>query len=189
MKRILNLALVMLVAFAASAQTFEVKTAQSTLKWTGKKVVGGSHYGKIALTEGSFTLKNDQIESGKFVIDMTSITCDDLSGDMANRLVGHLKSDDFFSVETYKTATLELTSSTKLSNGKATGKGNLTIKGKTHPIEFEATQKGEKFTANITVDRTLYDVRFGSGKFFTNLGDNMISDNFTMEVELTTAKK
>jgi len=65
----------------------------------------------------------------------------------------------------------------------------LTIKGITHPVEFEAKQTGNKFSAVISVDRTLYNVRYGSGKFFSNLGDNMISDEFTLEVELQTSVK
>ncbi|HPR61964.1 MAG TPA: YceI family protein, partial [Prolixibacteraceae bacterium] len=114
MKKVTSLVIVLLVAFAAAAQKYEVKTSESNLKWTGKKVAG-SHYGQIDLKEGSFTLKNDQIESGKFVIDMNSITCDDLTGDMNKSLVGHLKSDDFFSVESYPEATLLLSESTKLN--------------------------------------------------------------------------
>lgn len=185
MKKVINLVMALLVAFVATAQTYEVKTSESNLKWTGKKVAG-SHYGKIDLKEGSFTLKNDQLEKGKFVIDMSSITCDDLSGEMNKSLVGHLKSDDFFSVATHPEATLLLAESTKLKNGKTTAKGLLTIKGITHPIEFEATQNGNKFSAVINVDRTLYNIRYGSGKFFSNLGDNMISDEFTLEVNLET---
>jgi len=188
MKRILNLAVIILLAVAVNAQTYEVKPSESTLKWTGTKI-SGSHNGKINLSGGTFTLKNDKIESGKFVIDMTSITNDDLSGTMNANLVGHLKSDDFFSVESHPNAILVLTESTALKNGKAKAKGNLTIKGITHPVEFEASQSGNKFSTTITIDRTLYNVRYGSGKFFSNLGDNMISDNFTLEVDLVTTQK
>lgn len=188
MKRILNFAVIIMLAVAVNAQTYEAKPSESTLKWTGTKITG-SHYGKINLAEGSFTLKNNKLELGKFVIDMTSITNEDLSGGMNERLVGHLKSDDFFSVDKHPKATLELTESTELKNGKATAKGKLTIKGITHPIDFEATQSGNKFTAILTLDRTLYDIRFRSGKFFSDLGDNLIHDNFTIEVDLETTKK
>lgn len=188
MKRILLLTAAVLFAIFTNAQSYQVKTSDSVLKWTGKKVAG-SHHGKIDLKEGTFTLKNNEIESGVFVIDMTSITNDDLTGDSNKSLVGHLKSDDFFSVEKNPEATLVLTGSTPLKNNKATAKGNLTIKGITQPIEFEATQKGSSFSATITIDRTLYNVRYGSGKFFSNLGDNMISDNFIIEVELLTEIK
>lgn len=184
MKRIINLTIVLvLVAFAASAQTYEVNPSKSVLKWTGKKVTG-EHYGNIKLKEGSLEVKNNKIVNGKFVINMASITNDDLQGEWKDKLIGHLKSDDFFSVEKYPEAILVVTESSKFKNGKAEVKGNLTIKGITQPIEFEATQTEGKFTAVVTVDRTLYNVRYGSGKFFDNLGDKTIYDNFTLEVEL-----
>jgi polyisoprenoid-binding protein YceI len=185
MKRIFNLTLLMFLAFTLSAQTFTVDTSKSELKWTGKKV-GGSHYGQIELKEGVLVLTDNEVSSGIFVIDMNTITCDDLSGNMANQLVGHLKSDDFFSVETYPEATLELKGSTKLKDGKTTVKGDLTIKGTTHPIEFEGKKEGNSFMGKITVDRAKYNVRYGSGSFFENLGDNLIYDDFTLEVKLHT---
>ncbi|MCF8363464.1 MAG: YceI family protein [Prolixibacteraceae bacterium] len=176
------------LAFTTNAQTFTVDTEKSTLEWTGKKVAG-QHNGDIELTEGSFTLENDKINNGMFVIDMTSITNEDLDGNMKEKLVGHLKSDDFFSVKDHPTAVLKLKNSTKLVDGKATVSGELTIKGITHPIEFEGTKTGNVFEATITVDRTKYNVRYGSGKFFENLGDNMIYDDFTLDVTLVTNKE
>ena len=186
MRRILSLTiLVMMVALTVSAQTFEVNPSSSVLKWTGKKVTG-EHHGKIKLKSGSFEMNNNKIVNGQFVIDMTSISNEDLQGEWHDKLVGHLKSDDFFSVEKYPEATLTVTGSTKFKNGQAKINGNLTIKGITQPIEFEVVQNKGKFAAVITVDRTLYNVRYGSGKFFDNLGDKTIYDNFTLEVELVT---
>lgn len=188
MKKIVSLSsILMILVFAVSAQTFTFDTSKSELKWTGKKV-GGAHDGKIELKQGQLVLDNNRVSSGIFVIDMTTITNDDLSGNMQTQLVNHLKSDDFFSVETFPTATLELKSSTPLQNGKATIKGDLTIKGITHPIEFEGTKTGNTFTGEITVDRSKYNVRYGSGSFFQNLGDNLIYDNFTLEVKLLTSE-
>lgn len=175
--------IVLFFAFTVSAQNYIVNTSRSELKWTGKKIVG-SHHGGIDLTEGSFALKNDKISDGVFVIDMTSISNDDLEGDSKERLVGHLESDDFFSVDKHPTAVLKLKSSTPLVNGNARIKGELTIKGQTQPIEFEGNKTGNVFKATIAVDRTKYGIRYGSGKFFDNLGDNMIDDNFTLDVTL-----
>ncbi len=184
MKKIVSLAsILMLLVLAVSAQTFTFDTSKSELKWTGKKV-GGAHDGKIELKQGQLVMDNNAVSSGIFVIDMTTITNDDLSGNMQTQLVNHLKSDDFFSVETHPTATLELTSSTALRNGKATLKGELTIKGITHPVEFEGAKSGNTFSGEITVDRSKYNVRYGSGSFFQNLGDNLIYDDFTIEVKL-----
>ena len=189
MKKILNLILfTVLVAFTVNAQTFEANPSKSVLKWTGKKVTG-EHHGTIKLKSGSLEVNKDKITDGKFVIDMTTITNEDLEGDWNEKLIGHLKSDDFFSVEKYPEAVLAITGSSKMVNGKATLKGKLTIKGITNPIEFEATQSGNTFSAVVTVDRTLYNVRYGSGKFFDNLGDKTIYDDFILNVNLVTDSK
>jgi polyisoprenoid-binding protein YceI len=171
------------IGLSAFAQVSSVDTENSTLKWTGKKV-GGDHYGHINIKSGSLKFEKDMIKSGEFTIDMTSITNDDLEGEWNKKLIGHLKSDDFFGVEKHPVSTLEITESGSFKKGEATVKGNLTIKGKTHPIEFLAKKEGNTFTSTIEVDRTLYDVKYGSGKFFDNLGDKAIDDKFTMEVKL-----
>lgn len=143
------------------------------------------HYGKVQLKEGLLILKNNNIESGIFVIDMTSITSDDLTeGTLNDKLVGHLKSGDFFGVEQYPETTLNITSVTHKGNGNYTVNAKLTIRDITRPIEFDATRKGNVFTATITIDRSKYNIKYGSGKFFQNLGDNLIYDDFTMDVKI-----
>jgi len=181
-------ALLAIVVVSVSAQEVKVDVSKSVLQWNGKKVTG-EHTGKINLKEGSLTLKGKMIASGKFVIDMNSITDEDLTDKTWNdKLVGHLKSDDFFGVATYPEAVLEITGSTPFDKGKANVKGKLTIKGITNPVEFEATQSDNLYTALVTVDRSLYNVRYGSGKFFENLGDKTIYDNFTLDVKLVAKK-
>ncbi len=188
MKR-LNLILVTALFIATtsiSAQSFTVDTKKSTLKWTGKKVAG-EHYGFINLKSGNFEIKNNKIVSGAFVIDMNSITNIDIESDEYKaKLVGHLKSDDFFGVEGHPTSTLEIIESSPFKNNEAKVKGRLTIKNITHPVEFTAKQTNEGYLATVVVDRSKYDVRYGSGSFFDNLGDNMIYDDFTMEVKIVT---
>lgn len=184
MKTIALIIITMLVSSALFAKTYSVDTDKSELVWTGKKVTG-KHYGKVQLKGGDLVINKDAIASGKFVIDMKTITCDDLQPGGANdRLVSHLKSDDFFGVENHPETTLSITGSTKLGDGKFMLKANLTIKGITKPIEFETIQNGNVYTATITIDRSEYNVRYGSGKFFTNLGDNLIYDDFTMDVKV-----
>ncbi len=165
------------------AQKAEVNPQESSIEWTGKRI-GGGHSGTIQLKSGSFEIKDDKIETGRFVIDMNTITNTDLNDDSKGRLEGHLKSDDFFGVEKYPTATFEVTQSSKFSNGKATLTGNFTIKDKTESMSFDVYRNGDTYTANIDVDRTKFDVRYGSDKFFDNLGDRAINDVFTLEVEL-----
>ncbi len=187
MKTIANsiLMAVLLIGSSAFAQDLKVDLSTSTLKWTGKKI-GGAHNGQITLKEGSLKIADNQIVSGTFVIDMTTITCDDLTGEWKEKLVGHLNSDDFFSTSNFKTATLVISSATKFNNGVAQVKGKLTIKGMTHPVSFDVKQTGKTYTATVDVDRTLYDIRYGSGKFFDNLGDNTIDDIFTLDVKVAT---
>ncbi len=169
-----------------SAQTFSVNTEKSTIKWLGKKVTG-EHYGNINIKEGNFEVKKDKIVSGTFVIDMTSITNTDLEDAGYNaKLVGHLKSDDFFGVEKFPTATLKITEATAFKDGSATVKGNLTIKGKMNPTEFTVLKKDGTYIATIVVDRSKYDVKYGSSSFFEGLGDKVIYDEFTLDVMLIT---
>jgi len=166
------------------SQDYKVDVNMSTLKWTGKKVAG-SHNGHIKLMSGELSINNNMVTSGSFVIDMKTITNDDLKNEALNKkLVNHLKSDDFFGVKKYPTAKLELLSSRTMANNETEIMANLTIKGKTHPISFTGMKKGNILTATIVVDRAKYDVRYGSGSFFENLGDKLIYDDFTIEVKL-----
>ena len=186
MKRLTLLFAGLLIGLTVAAQKMEVNTSKSELKWEGKKV-SGEHWGYIKLKDGSFTLKNGKITDGIFTIDMSTINNKDLeSPEWNQKLVDHLKSDDFFGVEKFPTATLTIKESTPFKDGEATIKADLTIKGNTHPVSFKAKKDNEKYFANITVDRTKYDVRYGSGKFFDNLGDNMIYDDFTLDVKIVT---
>jgi polyisoprenoid-binding protein YceI len=173
-------------AIGVSAQEFKVDTEKSDLKWHGEKVTG-EHWGHIDLKEGWLSWENKKLSGGIFVIDMKSITNADLEDPEYNtKLVNHLKSDDFFGVEKFPTAKLEIKSSEKFEGNKALVKAHLTIKEITHPVEFEVQKNDNWFMAEIVVDRSKYDVRYGSGSFFDNLGDKMIYDNFTMTVKIAT---
>lgn len=182
--RNLILSLLILLSTGVIAQTFNLKPNQVKLKWTAKKV-GGSHYGYIKLKEGLLVLDNHQIKSGIFTFDMKSIKNADIeSKKYKKKLIGHLRSDDFFSVEKFPTATLNITESTPFENNEALVKGDLTIKGITHPIEFKAKYIDHKMNAKITIDRSKYNVKYGSKSFFKNLGDKLIYDDFTMDITL-----
>ncbi|WP_439182904.1 YceI family protein [Carboxylicivirga taeanensis] len=174
-----------LVSTTILAQKHQVDANATTVKWTGTKVIGSSHYGYIQLKEGHLNINKKQITDGQFIIDMTSMTNTDLENEEYNKkLIGHLHSDDFFSVKAYPTAQLKITDASKFKGNKATVKGELTIKGQTQPIEFEVEQKENAYMASIVVDRTLYGIRYGSGSFFDNLGDKAISNDFTLDVKL-----
>ncbi len=186
-KRIVNAALTLVIAFGAvsfsTAQEKAVKAEDSKVTWKGYKVTG-SHEGTIALKEGTLSFKGDQLVGGNFTVDMTSINTTDLSGEYQGKLNGHLKSDDFFGVQKFPSATLKITSAK--ANGKNSYEvtGDLTIKGKTNPITFDMSIYGSKASATLKVDRSKYDVRYGSGTFFDNLGDRTIYDEFDLVVDL-----
>ncbi len=185
---LISIFLISLSATALNAQTYMADVKKSTLKWHGEKVTG-EHFGNISLKEGMMEITNDQISKGKFVIDMASITNTDLTDAEYNaKLVGHLKSDDFFGVAKHPEAVIEIVKSGKFVNNEATVDARLTIKNITHPITFKVKRDGMAYDAEIVVDRSKYDVRYGSGSFFDGLGDKMIYDEFTMNVNVVVAK-
>ena len=118
-------------------------------------------------------------------MDMNTITNTDLEDASYNqKLVGHLKSDDFFGVEKFPTATFTITKTSPFSGKKALVEGNLTIKGHTEPISFEVEHTGDVYVAVVEIDRSKFDVRYGSSSFFDNLGDKAINDIFELHIEL-----
>ena len=183
----INIALVSIVLLSGNllfAQKVEVNPMASSVEWHGKKI-GTNHEGNIQIKSGFLELKDKQIIEGKFVIDMTTITNNDLKNDGYNqKLVGHLKSDAFFGVEQYPTAGFVITQSSKFSNGKASITGDITIKGKTESISFDVVRSGEEYTSRVEIDRAKFDVRYDSDSFFDNLGDKAIDDIFTLDITL-----
>ncbi len=191
-KVLMSLALVVLAVGSISAGDYTVSKSQSSVKWLAKKVTG-QHDGTIAFSSGFLNVSNGKPSGGEFIIDMNSIVCTDITdAEWNQKLIGHLKSDDFFSVAKYSTSKLVIKSVESKGGSKYLFKGDLSIKGKTHPTEFEATVSMSGNTASaegkIVVDRTLYDVRYGSGKFFDNLGDKTIYDDFTLDFKVVANK-
>ncbi|MCB9034342.1 MAG: YceI family protein [Chitinophagales bacterium] len=196
MKNLSKIGLVLLCAVltvSATGQTnFAIDTKKSTLAWEGKKITG-KHNGNVDIKSGTLVIKNNNIAGGNFVIDMNSITCADIENEEYNKkLVGHLKNDDFFATEKYPTASLVLKKIKRYKSeaGKYELTADLTIKGITKSIVFPAklTKTGNtyKATANITIDRTLWNIQYGSSKFFDALGDKAIKDDINFNVELQT---
>lgn len=180
----LAVVLLFVTTISAFAQKSDINVAASQVKWTGSKI-GGSHHGEIKIKDGFFDLKNGEINGGKVVIDMNTLTNTDLEDAEYNqKLVGHLKSDDFFGVSSYPTSTFEVVSATPFKNGKSTVTGKLKIKENTETITFDVIKTGNKYTTQLKVDRSKFDVRYGSDSFFDNLGDNVIDDIFVLDMEL-----
>lgn len=173
-------AAITLTSFSSIGQTQNVNTEKSSITWLGKKI-GGQHEGTIQIKSGSIYLSENKIDSGSFIIDMNSMDCTELMG---KKLVGHLKSDDFFGVDKFPEAVLKITKASEITDGKASITGDITIKGKTESITFEAAKKENSFIATLDIDRTKFDVRYGSKSFFDNLGNKAIDDIFTLKIEL-----
>ena len=172
--------------------TYKVDTKKSTLVWTGKKVTG-AHTGHISLSKGTITADGKNIKSGTFEINMNSISVTDLTDSTYNKkLVGHLKADDFFGVDKHPKATFVLTKATLKSGNDYDVTGKLTIKGVTQDVSFPATitttPNALTAVAKITVDRTKFDIKYGSGSFFDNLGDKAIDNDFTLDLNLVATK-
>tara|TARA_X000001036_G_scaffold422594_1_gene445675 strand:+ start:343 stop:903 length:561 start_codon:yes stop_codon:yes gene_type:complete len=175
------------VSMTAVDATYNIKQDQSSLVWTGREVSTSSHYGTINFTSGQFEIADGLISQGEFFVDMTSITVQDLTGGSKDRLEGHLRSDDFFSVESYPTAHLYISSSEAISNGKWMVNGFLTIKDISHPVLFEMANTEDGWNASLVFDRSKYNVKFRSGTFFENLGDKLIYDDIELKINLKTS--
>lgn len=194
MKTLKSLAVVVL-ALSLTTSVFagsqKVDASKSSVKWLGKKVTG-EHFGTIAIKEGNLEVANGKVTGGKVVIDMQSLVVEDIKdAGMNGKLTGHLKSDDFFGVATFPTAELAVTKVESKGNSH-TFSGNLTIKGITNPASFTATSakdgKSTVYKGTLTIDRSKYNVKYGSKSFFDNLGDKVIYDDFTLDFTLVAAE-
>ncbi|MCZ6522121.1 MAG: YceI family protein [Bacteroidetes bacterium] len=173
---------------------YSIDIEQSELTWAGKKIAYG-HSGSLNLAKGTLMVANGKLTGGNFEMDMTSMVNTDIEDESRKtRLMGHLKSEDFFNVAQFPTSTVSITSvkSQKSENGNYEITADLTIKGTTHPVTFPANVviKGDKIIAeaSIVFDRSKYDVRYGSGSFFDDLGDKVIYDDIEIGVKLIANK-
>lgn len=184
-----------MVLAAAKTETFKVDTAKSSVDWKGSKVlVKTVHNGQLSIKEGSLEIKDNKLVGGKIVVDMNSLTDKDLESnpEYHAKLLKHLKSDDFFNAEKYPTSTLVIKSVETKSATDVVLKGDLTIRDQTQAIEVPAKVKIEKTSATgeatIKLDRTKWGLKYGSGQFFKDLGDKVISDEFELAVKIEAKK-
>jgi polyisoprenoid-binding protein YceI len=168
--------------------TFEIQKESSTVNWTGKKVLG-LHTGNISISRGQIDISNGKIDGSEVVIDMTSLTITDISDPQTLQdFRKHLWNDDFFSIEKYQTSSLKIQHGELVEDKEYKLRGLLTIKDITQPVTFRA--KIEILTdflystGELQIDRTLYNIRYGSGKFIDNLGDKLIHDEFVLQFKL-----
>ena len=171
--------------------SYDIISTESELKWIGKELSTDTHTGTLVLKNGKIDVNANEVIHGEVEIDMTTITVTDMQGKWGKKLEGHLKSPDFFDVEKYSNAFITFQSDENpIKNNQINLTGELTIKDITHPISFTAELLQKKPTlkakASMSFDRSEYDVRFRSGKFFENLGDKLILDDIEVDVLLVT---
>lgn len=197
MKRIIKNAVYSLILFSTMAvwsqDRFTADTEASKINWKGFKPTG-EHFGTVILKSGAFNVQNSMILSGEFEIDMNSIVVLDIPSDESSngKLVRHLKSDDFFNANNYPVALFRIKSSEN-KDSKTLVKGDLTIKGITHPVSFLADVKidGESVilkSEKFEIDRSKWNIKYKSQSFFSDLGDKFISDDMELSVEVHAVK-
>ncbi len=179
---------------SASPVLVKANAATSQIKWEASKITGSAHHGTVALKDGQLSIDNGKVSGGTFTINMQSILNEDLSGDMKASLEKHLKSDDFFAVDKYPVATLILTKITQKDGDNYSVTGQLTIREKTNPVSFDASVKtnsdgSSSITARrFSIDRTQWEIIYGSGSFFKGLADKAINNEVYFEVSINTVK-
>ncbi|MEI6866145.1 YceI family protein [Flavicella sp.] len=187
--KVVKLTAVALVAFIGMSfsvlknEVKQIKTRESKVSWIGKKEIGSDHQGTINIKSGFLEFKKDQLVGGEISIDMSSITVTSLEGNGKKKLENHLKTDDFFGTDNFKTSNLIFTKVTG-DNGQYNITGDFTIKGITKSITFDLNITGSTATANLEIDRTIYGIKYGSSSFFDDLKDKAIKNNFELNVKL-----
>ena len=190
----LTLLLISIFSLPGLAST-PIDTQKSKVFWLGTKVTG-QHDGSIGMKKGEVTIEDNKIVGGRFIFDMTTIQVLDIKEAKWNKkLEQHLKNDDFFGVQYYPVSVFEFSDATPIKKAQKGEpnyrfKGDLTIKGITHALEFDALVDLKKSKAHasgeIIVDRAKYDIRYKSGTFFEGLGDKAIHDEFTISFDVMT---
>ena len=175
-----------------SQKRVEVNTDASNLTWVGSKLTS-SHQGEINLKSGALEIKDGKLVGGRFIIDMTSITCTDLKPqEGGDKLVKHLKAEDFFGVDKHPESHLKITKAVSVNKEDYKIIADLTIKGITHSISFSANVRIDNnaflATSIIKFDRTKWDIKYNSKSFFEDLGDYMILDEIELKLFLLSEK-
>jgi polyisoprenoid-binding protein YceI len=166
-----------------------IDTKESVVAWTGSSV-HGKHEGYIYISKGELMIENGQLMGGTVEVDMNTI--EDGSHRSDNGLINHLKGPDFFDVKKFPFSKIAITRVESTNNENKTVTGNLTIKGITHPVTFptriEVKSGIVQANGKLVIDRTNWDVRYNSGKFYDNLADKTISDSIEFQIKIVAMK-
>ncbi|NIP38008.1 MAG: YceI family protein [Candidatus Dadabacteria bacterium] len=165
--------------FVTLGNSAQVDLKSSEFGWYGSKITG-EHFGKIMLKEATLTETDGKVTGGEFVMDMTTITVDNIdSQEYETKFLNHMKSPDFFDTANHPTARLKIN---KVDNNNV--EGVLMIRGKSHPVAFPIEKNGDTVSGKMTFDRTKYDIIYKSKNFFENLGDKIIHDEVVLNFKV-----
>ena len=184
------------VSTSKEGMVYEIDTLSSRIEWKGYKIVKSDqtgHFGTINFESGDLTIHNGVLESGKFVADMNSLTSVDLKDDAAQlaKLEGHLKSGDFFETEKYPTASYEITKVSKNTTGDYNTllDGNLTIKGITKPIQFNANVSIKDGAASIATEPKDISREGFNVKFQMPIANGVVKDDVNLQILIKATEK
>ena len=165
MKNLFTLLTILLLSQSLISQ-LSLDTEKSKIKWTGKKITNASHWGSLSFSEANLDFDGNHLLGGIFIVDMNSMSVDDIQGRGKQRLEGHLRNQDFFDVENHKEAILTFNERVPLTNGVYEVTGTLTIKGISNPVKFTLIPSGNNYSTSLTFDRTKFEITYSSGNFF-----------------------
>lgn len=173
-------------------EKYVIDNKQSVVTWKCPMVFAnkGGHTGYVSISKGKLMIEKGQLVGGTVEIDMNTIADEHHHSD--NNLIEHLKSSDFFDVEKFPISAFAIIMVASANDSTINVTGNLTIKGITQAVTFPAKieVKGGMVNANgnVIIDRTKWDVRYKSGKFFDNLADEAISDDIEFDMKIVAKK-
>jgi rhodanese-related sulfurtransferase/polyisoprenoid-binding protein YceI len=174
----------------------EIDLTESKVEWVGRNLLN-KHNGQIGIKNGKLHFVRGALDRGEVTLDMRAIVCHDLAGDpLHDVLITHLQSDDFFDTELYPEANFAITLTEAIPQATPGAPnlkvhGELTLKNVARPMEFLATTgmtpEGKAAAqASLAIDRTLWKVLYGSGKFFRNLGGHLVNDMIELQLRIVT---
>jgi polyisoprenoid-binding protein YceI len=177
------------LALHVGDEKYIIDTKESVVAWKGSSVEG-AHTGYVYISKGELMIEKGQLMGGTVEVNMSTIEGDDHRSD--NNLIKHLKDPDFFDVKKFPISTIAITRVESINGENKKVTGNLTIKGITHPVSFPAKVEVNdgivKASGKLVIDRTLWDVRYKSGKFFDNLKDQAIADSIEFNMKIVAKK-
>ncbi len=182
---------------ALTGDNFLIDTSKSYVTWVGTKV-NGSHTGSIRIKTGVLSIKNNMVQGGRFVIDITSLVNDDLPPKEKAKIEHHLKSADFFDIASHPTSVFEITGTVPFNENKDKSilpkanhiiKGNLTLKGVTKNVTFPAVVTVENNIvtahADFLINRTDWGMNYKGAK---NPQNWLIKKKVNLKLFLTASK-